>query len=222
VLFFLSGGNTTFAMILLCGQIQTGWTKCISMLTLLKVMKRTLAILFPIIVVLGFVALQSPNTAYRFIHPWGHQQVIRYVFKNQEIFDVMTSSPQVTAQRLHLKSDREKYDPDLLSSYDQDAPVTLTANEAQTLRSLLQSPWSYDWDVQTCGPEYGVVFRFQSHGHTVRVAVCYRCEELGVFDGDDDSSRLINDTKVFKPMRPQLVAIAREIFPNDKEIQGLK
>jgi hypothetical protein len=150
--------------------------------------------------------------------PRTQNDVISDVFKDPEVFSVIQNPESVTAQRLHRKT----FPALLLSDYDQDAPVTLTANEVQTLKRLLESPWSYDWGVRTCGPDYGAVFRFRSHGHTVRVAVCYKCEEVGVFDGDNDGSRQINNTLVFKPMNSQLVAIAKEIFPNDKEIQGLK
>lgn len=171
------------------------------------------------IIVFGYFILLRPMTAYRMFHPWSHKEVIQRVFKDQEIFGVMTNSPQVTAQRLHRKSDGDQ---DLLSGYTRDNPVTLSADQSQQIKSLLKSPFSYRWDVRTCMPNYGVVYNFQSGGHTVRVAFCFRCNIIGVFDGDNDTSNQVNFTSQFDPMRRPMIALSKTLFPDDKEVQVLQ
>jgi hypothetical protein len=185
-------------------------------------MRRNLSILLPIIVIIivaGHIILFRPMTVYRMLLPWSHEEVIEKVFKDQEIFDVMMNSPQVTAQRLHWSTDR---DPDLLSGYTRDMPVTLTVRQTQQIKNLLQSPWSYLWDVASCGPNYGVLYNFESGGHTVHVAFCFRCNIIGIFDGDNDASNRINFTSQFNPMRQQVVILSKALFSNDKEIQALQ
>ena len=177
-------------------------------------------ILVLIIIIAGNFVWFHPQTVYRLFHPAGNQQVIQYVFKNQQIFDTMASAQLVTAQRLHQRNDGNQ---ELLSGYDQGTVVTLTADQAENVKDLLQSPWSYAWDTVKSGmPDYGVLFRFQSAGGTVRVAFCFSCRQVGVFDGDDDSLKLVNSNSNFDPMRAQMVSLLKEIFPNDKEIQALQ
>ena len=184
-------------------------------------MKNTtiLGILLVIVLVLGLVIVLRPMAVYRFFHPASRHEVIERVFKDQEIFDVMINSSRVTAQRLHQKS---AGDPDLLSGYTWDAPVTLAADQAQQIKSLLQSPSSYMWDVVSCSPDYGVVYNFQSGGHAVHVAFCFKCNIIGIFDGDNDASNSINFTSQFDPMRGQMATLSKTLFPNDKEIQKLE
>jgi hypothetical protein len=184
-------------------------------------MKKTaiLRTLLVIVIILGAFIVLRPMTVYRILHPANRKEVIERVFKDQEIFDVMTNSPKVTAQRLNRKSDG---DPDLLSGYTHDAPVTLTADQAQEIKGLLQSSSSYLWDVTSCMPDYGVVYNFQSGGHTVRAAFCFRCNIIGIFDGDNDASNSINFTSQFNPMRRQMLALSKSLFPDDKEMQALQ
>jgi len=56
----------------------------------------------------------------------------------------------------------------------------------------------------------------------VRLALCFNCNWLGIFDGADESAGSINSEMDFDPIRSQLVAIAKAIYPSDSEIQGLK
>ena len=150
--------------------------------------------------------------------PHTQQELIQGVFAGQQNFDVVTSSPQVTVQRLHEKPDGR---PDQLTGYTKDAPLTLSPEQARKIKDLLKSPSSYIWNLKSnCIPHYGVLFNFQSGGHTVRVALCFKCRIIAVFDGEDDNAKQISDG-LFDPMRDQLVAISKTLFPNDKEIQAL-
>jgi hypothetical protein len=193
-------------------------------------MKRKLVIPLALLVLLGgCVCLLRPTAVYRIFHPVSNQEVIEKVFRNREIYAVMTNSPQVTGQRLHWKSESgtdtpENYsDPALLNGYTREAPVTLTDEQALQLNRLLQKPSSYEWDIATmCLPDYGVVYHFQSGGHSVHVAFCFKCNMVGVFDGDNDASNQVNFEYQFDPMRRQMITLAKELFPKDEEIQKLE
>jgi len=54
----------------------------------------------------------------------------------------------------------------------------------------------------------------------IRIAFCYQCNQLAVFDGDKPDR--VNRQEDFDPIRTQLVAVAKAIFPADPEIQALK
>lgn len=89
------------------------------------------------------------------------------------------------------------------------------------LQQLLQQPSSYSWNsVNACLPDYGVLLTFRSDSQIVRIALCLECNMLGVFDGDHPDR--VNSKNEFDPVRTQLVAVAKAIFPNDSVIQALK
>jgi hypothetical protein len=181
--------------------------------------RKLLVILILLILILGYAFLLRPSFVLHLYPPWGHRDVVERVFRDQEIFDAVMNSPQVTVQRLHWNSD---LDQDRLSSYTRDAALTLTDAQAQQIKSLLKKPSSYLWDVASCGPVYGVLYNFQSGGHAVHVAFCFKCNIIGIFDGDNDSSNRVNATPQFDPMRGPMVTLSKALFPTDKEIQGLK
>lgn len=167
-----------------------------------------------------FFVLSNLTTVYRLFHHRSQQDVIQEVFKNRQIFDVVISSQQVTAQSLH-----SKYGSDwtILDGYDKGLPVSISPSDAQKIKDLLQSPSSYLWNIgNTCIPDYGVLFNFCSGAHTVRVALCFKCQMVGVFNGEDDKAEQVNREYIMKPMREPLIAICKTIFPDDKEIQALK
>jgi len=180
---------------------------------------RNLRLAVAIALVLGIVTLLRPVILYRLIPPLGRREVVKTVFQDQQIFDAMMNSPQVTAQRLHRKSDGEQV---LLSDYNRDVPVTLTADQARQIKSLLKKPSSYLWFIRSCLPDYGELYNFQSGNQTVHVAFCLKCNIVGVFIGDNDASNAINFTSQFNPIRGQIVALSKALFPNDSEMQALK
>ncbi len=154
------------------------------------------------------------------LYPHTQQDVIERVFRNRQIFDVVMSSQQVTVQSLHKNGEEPQ---EILAGYTNDAPVLLSAEQAQKIKNLLTAPSSYLWNVgNSCMPDYGVLFNFQTGGHTVRVALCFKCRMVGVFDGEDNKAGQVNYEYLFDPMRKQLAAICIAIFPNDKEIQALQ
>ncbi len=160
-----------------------------------------------------------PTQLYFLFYPHTQNDVVNQVFRDREVFSVIQTPQSVTAQLLHSKNGGS----DTLDGYTKDAPVGLLPQQIQAIQNLLEKPASYHWGRRmTCIPDYGVLLNFRLQGDTVRVALCFKCNLIGVFDGNDDSAAQINHQSLVDTMRPQLVAICKEIFPNDKEIQGLK
>jgi hypothetical protein len=149
--------------------------------------------------------------------------VIQKVFGGQQNFDALVSSQKVIAQMLH-RWDDEKADPWKLNGYILDPPILLTSAQAQQIQHLLQTPSSYKFSrtEKSCVVDYGVLFTFYSSQQTVRVALCFKCDMLGVFNGEDDNRESVNSETDFDPVHGQFVAIAKSIFPNDPTIQSLK
>ncbi len=65
----------------------------------------------------------------------------------------------------------------------------------------------------------GVAFRLSSGPETVDIIVCFTCGELGV---ESTKGRLRLPTNEFYPGYSRLSALAKEAFPNDKQILALR
>ena len=154
------------------------------------------------------------------------QDVIQRVFGSQQMYDAFATSTNVTAQLLHLRPDfrfNENQNPSKLNGYLIDPPILLTSVQAQQIQHLLQTPSSYLFSraAKSCLIDYGVLIAFHSGQQTVRVALCFNCDMLGVFIGEDDNLDSESGAD-FDPVHGQLVIIAKSIFPNDPNIQQLK
>ncbi len=151
------------------------------------------------------------------------------VFGGRKAFATFLSASEVTAERVRCNS------PDgsaSLSDYRRDSLQSLSRVQIDQIRRLFKQRDSYlpelwrlkggESIVSSCGPPfYGVLFTFHS-APTVRIALCFRCREFGVFVGDDDRSSFVNRDTDFGLMRPILVSLVKSIYPNDPEIQSLK
>jgi hypothetical protein len=99
--------------------------------------------------------------------------------------------------------------------------VVLSASQAAEVKQLLQQPASYSFNSgKACLPNYDVLLVFHNRPHDVEVALCFSCRMLGVFAGP--TARRLNSEEDFDPIHPQLVALARALFPNVPHIQQLK
>jgi hypothetical protein len=179
-------------------------------------MKWKLSILALGIFIMGFLFVQWP--ALSLLHPHTQKDLIQQIFTNQKIFDAVMSSQQVTAQLL-------KNDPvSPISVVDNKyGSVLLSTEQIQNVKELLGKPSSYGWGYMSdCIPHYGVIFNFESGGHTVRVAFCFECDMVAVIDGSGDTVGGNTTGYPFDPMRKQLLAMCKTIFPNSQKIQALK
>jgi hypothetical protein len=148
--------------------------------------------------------------------------IARDLFGSQEALTTFTTAHGVTAQRLHFRfRDGQQYSTKL-KDYEHDAPVAVSAEHVGELRKLLLQESSYWWrDGKACLPRYGVVFTFQAEQAPVRVALCFDCNLLGIYDSTDNAAENVNREKDFDPIRRQLVLISKSIFPADAVIQAL-
>jgi hypothetical protein len=148
--------------------------------------------------------------------------VVQEVFGNQEVLDGFLASRDVGVQRLHLRHEQH-LNSWILKNYDHEQEIPVKSEQFQQLQQLLQQPSSYGWDyTKPCIVDYGILFTFRSGIRTTRVALCFKCDWIGIFDGPDESARKINRNEEIDPIRPQLVAIAKALYPSDPEIQSLK
>ena len=101
--------------------------------------------------------------------------------------------------------------------------MTVSQAQARQIQDLLQRPSSFSWNIDKgCIVDYGVLFTFRSADRTIQLALCFGCNWFGIFDGADDNARAVNSQDNFDPIRKDLVAIAKKLFPDDAEIQELK
>ncbi len=107
-----------------------------------------------------------------------------------------------------------------LADYTMSAgPVAVPEATVAKLREILMDDAVYLWDTaKACGePDYGVRFQFQSGGDNVDVLVCFHCDILGVYHNGQAV-----DYEDCDPIRPQLIAIVKGLFPDDPVIQALQ
>lgn len=150
------------------------------------------------------------------------EEIVQKVFGSQQLLNSFVAAQQVTAQRLHWRVE-DKVSPNELGNYRREQPVSVSASEAEKLKHLLQRSSSYyqGSNAKACIPDYGVLFIFRSGERTVQVALCFNCNMFRIFDGADDKARGVNTLMDFDPMRSELVAIVKKVFPDDPEIQNL-
>jgi hypothetical protein len=148
--------------------------------------------------------------------------VQRDVFRSRVVLATFTSASEVTAERLHYRQESPQ-DSSRLESYEHGAPVVVPPTDAKEIQRLLLQRSSYVWgSVKACIPNYGLVFTFRRDDAVVRVALCFDCNTLGIYDSPAPGAQEINREEDFDPIRAPLAAVARRVFPNDPEIQRLQ
>ena len=97
-------------------------------------------------------------------------------------------------------------------------PITVDTNTSQELANVLLDDSTYLWDLgKGCEPDYGVRVRFVQSDDTVDVLFCFACDILSVyFNGDLVGGEDFDDARL------KMVAIMKELFPQDDVIQSLK
>ncbi len=97
-------------------------------------------------------------------------------------------------------------------------PIAVDEALAKSVGQLLLDEKSYLWDVgKGCEPIFGVRLEFVQSDKSTDIFFCFECDILEVyFNGKRIGSEDFDD------VRPQLVKVIKQIFPEDKVIQGLK
>ena len=153
------------------------------------------------------------------LQPFRHD-IAKEVFGGKDHMRTVASAPFISAHRLHIKGEEPQFfDSWKLANYNQTEDVTLSVAPAAKLREILLSRWSYGYGyVKACMPQYGVLFVFHGTDEEIKVALCFHCRQIGIFHGEQP----LNKIREFDPCEPQLRELAKQIFPQDVEIQNLK
>jgi len=107
--------------------------------------------------------------------------------------------------------------------YVEGEKLPASAAQAKRLKAILANPKSYSFDIaKGCGPTYGVRFLFSPEKAAddtppIALNLCFECNILTLTRanntlGDED----------FDNARAGLVALCKELFPRDEEIQSLE
>jgi len=125
-----------------------------------------------------------------------------------------------------LRIDPKKYDEDKLTDGTKgiagyaitDRPVKLSPEQIKSLAAILANPGTYSFDSSKgCKFDPGIALRTLAGQQEVVVLLCFSCDELAIFVqgkrvGSEDTDNA----------RGKLLALARQLFPQDEAIQALK
>jgi hypothetical protein len=94
---------------------------------------------------------------------------------------------------------------------------------ASRASALLLDAGNFELDLaKGCKFDPGVALRFWKEKESAEIVFCFRCDELKVVAPDPSEQGVKNPYADFGPGRAAFVKLAKEAFPDDKEIQGLK
>jgi hypothetical protein len=181
------------------------------------------------ILLISFICAAGGGFAFWLVYSRDTDAVSSRVFGGRKAFDAFSSASEMTAERLHCTVE---YGSSRLSDYRRDAATVLSPEQVHQVKNLFSQRDSYPselWSLRsgesiitTCGPpNYGVLLTSRSTP-AVRIALCFRCSQFGVFVGDDDHSSYVNRSDPLGLMRSPLVDLVKSIFPNDSEIRNLQ
>jgi hypothetical protein len=157
------------------------------------------------------------------------------VFCDEKNFEAFLSATQITAERLSLKEQPNGLTTGgswKLGDYARTAALRLSLPQIRKLRSLFLDESSYLWHseprpdgavvVKACIPDYGVLFTVRGGSGVLRIALCFRCDQFTIFAGEGDNPPRISEEGDFDLIRPQLLALVKQLFPEDTDIQALQ
>lgn len=143
------------------------------------------------------------------------------VFNSAATMEVVRAATRVEARRVHLPTGVEFPGEDMLPTDYVVAAESMQVPEplVRTLTERLLATATYEVDTaKACGPPiYGVVLSFFRDEERVDVYFCFRCGDLAVVrDG------AVQGRGDFSTVEDDFVRAAKELFPNDAEIQAIK
>ena len=97
-------------------------------------------------------------------------------------------------------------------------PVKVGDSALAELRSVLLDDATYMWDIaKACEFMPGVGFRFHESSAPLEVALCFSRDELAIWR----AGRKLG-SEDFDHARPRLVALVKQLFPDDPQLQSLR
>jgi hypothetical protein len=165
---------------------------------------RKLRWLIPVVVVLAVVAIVGTEI-------WGGvSRSATSILRNGDRVEVFRVSPK----RVEVGA------PGTISGY----PILAVGKEqgpdfAARLGKVLRS-WSVARSSKKCGLLPGVAFRVWAGDQALEVLVCFKCDDLWPHVVGEPGEPH-GETLAFDPVRADLLALAKEAFPDDSKIQAL-
>lgn len=136
--------------------------------------------------------------------------------------DIVQNATSVSALRIQPPDDdaSEGSIKQLTGYKNLSGPVVVPNQLIVELRKSILDVESYAWNAAkaACGPpNYGVRFQFLRDDEALDILVCFQCDIVGLYH----NGKLVADME-FDAMRPQLVKIAKALFPDDAVIQSVQ
>ena len=138
------------------------------------------------------------------------------VFENSQSVDVARNATSVKAFRLPSPSYFQSLSDYEMASGPFDIPEPTTAK----LRTVLLDPSAYvgpDGPKKGCYPDFGVRIQFEEEKDAVDVLICFQCDILAVYHNGN-----LAGGGDFAPGRSKLLAVVKELFPDDDAIRSLR
>lgn len=80
--------------------------------------------------------------------------------------------------------------------------------------------WGVTWTSKKCGLMPGVAYRVWAGDRALEVVICFKCDDLWPHVVGE-SGTLHDEILAFDPVRPELLALTKEAFPDDPKVQAL-
>jgi hypothetical protein len=154
--------------------------------------------------------------------PATEADVAAEVFGSTENLNAMKSATKVTACRIEepqgdARDQRTSAD-EFLAQHVEAEWIDLSPAQIGQIHDVLSAPNTYIVGApKECVPHYGVRVRFEPDGEAIDVNLCFDCKQLAVVRG----GKIVGEEDFDRGNR-ELVAICKELFPDDPEIQALK
>lgn len=92
---------------------------------------------------------------------------------------------------------------------------------AARMTAVLLDPRLYDVSHDRCLFRPGIVFRLWKGRACVDCVMCFHCNDIQILTRDAAGRVIHSEFTNFTPLRPTLLALVKQTFPADQEIQGL-
>ena len=181
------------------------------------------------IAIVFILILAAAGLARWIVHARRSSELGSRVFGGSEALGAFSSSSVITAQRLHCNQPEGS---SALADYTRELPVHLSDEQVRELKRVFTDRTLYPPELWTspigqrivtaCGPpNYAVLFTTQSRP-VVQIALCFHCDQFGLFVGARQDVPNVNDSDPLYFMQPFLVSLVKSIYPSDAQIQAIK
>lgn len=121
-----------------------------------------------------------------------------------------------------------RVDPKVREDWSQGPAIELSAESAAQLKTVFLNEQTYYWEDDTpiglrCIFQPAVAFRFWKEKEFISVLVCFKCGEIKFLsDNPTENDHNPFSRAVKAKLRPEIVQLTKQLFAEDKVIQGLK